>query len=136
MRRFIAELFEVPAERSILSRYTSWNGVFYALLGVFLYGSPGVILTAITGQTALGSLRLSGMSMAIIGWFYWIGGRTGVSSFGLATIVDRALVPVLLGGLVLTGSVQLQEVIVIAILDPVLALGALLIWRSERRPVE
>jgi len=134
-KSFFATLLERPEPLSPLARYTCYNGVLYMALGAGMYLGPPSILSVVTGTApeALGSVRLSGMSMGIIGWFYFMGGRTGRDSFGLSTVVDRAAVPFLLGALVLTGQVPLQLVAGVAVLDPLLAVGAYLIWRRSTR---
>lgn len=132
---FFAALSATPdTPASKLSRYTMWNGVLYLLLGGALFVLPGGVHQAIMGVAAdqVGNVRLVGMCVGIIGWFYVMGARTGATSFGLATVVDRAAVPFLLGALVVAGEVTLQQVIAFAVLDPLLALGAFLIWRAER----
>jgi hypothetical protein len=63
-----------------------------------------------------------------------MGGRTGAASFGLATVADRALVPVFLLPLLALGEAPASLVLPFAILDPALALGAFLIWRAEPAP--
>jgi hypothetical protein len=73
-----------------------------------------------------------GMTLLVIGFFYVMGARTGRASFGLATVVDRAFVPFLLGSLLLRDLVAPMMVVPFMILDPVLALGAFLIWRKEQ----
>ena len=127
-KRFFATLAALPAGGlSPLSRYTVANGVLYMVLGAAMLLGPRSVLGLVLAEP--GSARLLGMMLTIIGWFYVMGGRTGADSFALATVVDRALVPVVLGGLVLTGQVAAGEVAAFAVLDPLLALGAYLLWR-------
>jgi len=128
---FIQEL--TTAGRSTpLSRYIVGNGVLYLVAGVVVLAWPQV--TYLLGADEFvadesGLVRVLGFVMMIIGWFYVMGGRTGATSFGLATIVDRAVVPFALCGIAATGAVDWGLILPFAILDPVLAVGAFLIWR-------
>lgn len=137
---FWSALWARPASLSRLSRYTVGNGVLYMVIGAVLYVLPEPILelqlmTELEGYDA-GLVHTLGATLLIVGWFYVMGGRTGAASFGSSTVVDRALVPFLLVPLLLLGEVAPMMVLPFAILDPVLALGAFLIWRSERAAVK
>jgi hypothetical protein len=136
MSTFIQTLAERPPELSRLARYTVWNGVFYMAVGAGLFAAPQSMLelqfqVPVKGYE-VGLSNALGMTLLVIGWFYVMGARTGRASFALATIVDRALVPFLLGSLLLRGLVAPLMVVPFMVLDPVLALGAYLIWRKER----
>ncbi len=106
-------------------------------LGAGLYFVPAGALDLfldvdhLTGHEE-GLLRLIGVTGVVIGWFYLMGGRTGARSFGLATVVDRLLVPVMIMPLYLMGMAPLRLVLPLAVLDPLMGFGAYLIWRSER----
>ena len=119
-----------------LSRYTALNGAFYMAFGALTYAWPGVVQVVLMGAPFAGReegmMRLAGFTVAVIGWFYVMGARTRAASFGLATIVDRALVPVFLLPLGLSGAVEPMVVGTFAVLDPLLALGAFIIWRRTR----
>ena len=120
-----------------LSRYTVWNGVFYLCFGLVTYAWPGAVQTLFlaapfeAGEEGL--VRTVGLLVALIGYFYVMGGRTAADSFGLGTIVDRALVPFLLAPLALWFGVDPHIVVPFAVLDPLLALGAFVIWRRQQR---
>jgi hypothetical protein len=122
---------------SKLSRYIVANGVFYMLAGLVLFLAPAdwvalaLLLDGFEGYEE-GWARMVGVSLFVVGWFYVMGGRTGATSFGLATVVDRALVPFVMFGLYATGKVAAGMVLGVAVIDPLLAIGAFLIWRSER----
>lgn len=136
MSAFLDALTDRPPELSRLARYTIWNGYLYMALGLALFVAPQGMLE-LQFQVPLrgyevGLSNALGMTLLIIGWFYIMGGRTGRASFGLATVVDRALVPFLLTWLCARGQVPLLMALPFVILDPVLALGAFLIWRRER----
>lgn len=130
---FFATLWAAAPERSRVSRYTELNGYGYLLVGLGLFASPAAILTMLTGAgDDFGSVRLMGMMLGFIGWFYVIGGRTGRASFALSTVVDRLLVPFFLGGLILLGEVTFQKVGAVLVVDPLLGLGALFLWWTDR----
>lgn len=119
-----------------LARYTQANGLFYIAVGLAFYAVPGVTslggASELAGQEA-GLLRIVGMAVAIIGWFYVIGARTNKDSFGLATFADRMAVPLFLVPLALTGAVDPMLVIPFAVLDPLLGIGAFVLWSRQPR---
>jgi len=123
--------------QSRLSRYTVANGVLYLTLGAGLYLLPASVvirlffLEHLTGYEE-GLARAVGVTLAVIGWLYLMGGRTGAASFGLSTLPDRLMIPVLLVPLWLRGLMPLGMVLPFAILDPVLGIGAYVIWRREQ----
>ena len=70
--------------------------------------------------------RVVGMSVAIIGWLYFFGGRSGGRQFVAASVIDRlVLVPLVLVPLALSGAFT-HTLLFFAVLDPALALVA---WR-------
>ena len=115
-----------------LARYTTVNGVLYVLLGLALYVGPWVGWNP-QAEVDVGSGQLQGISIAVIGWFYIFGARTNRDSFGLATVADRLALPVLLLPLVLTGAVEWTRVLPLAIIDPILGVGAWWVWASTGR---
>jgi hypothetical protein len=69
-------------------------------------------------------VRVIGMLLAVVGWFYFFGGRTGGRQFVAATVLDRlVLVPLVLVPTVLAGVFP-RMMLVFAVLDPALALVA------------
>lgn len=129
-------MLETPTgSPSALSRYTFWNGAMYVVVGAALYLAPDMVrrlllMMPFSGHEE-GYLRLLGVTVAIIGWFYVFGARTRADSFALATVADRIAVPALLLPLYLTGQVPAGPIFAFALLDPLLALGAYLIWRRQ-----
>lgn len=131
-----AMLARPPTPTGALTRWTIGNGVLYLALGATflfvptlpeLWGAP-----PIAGDTA-GFGRLLGFAVAVIGWFYVMGGRTHAESFGLATVFDRVFfVPICLGGLTLAGEVHVAVTGPFLVLDPLLGLGAYMMWRRDR----
>lgn len=119
-----------------LSRYIIGNGALYLVFGAVVVAWPEI--TYLMGADDFqagesGLVRVLGFVMMIIGWFYVMGGRTGATSFGLATVADRAVVPFALCGIAATGAVDWGLILPFAILDPALAVGAFIIWRRMAR---
>ncbi len=131
---FFETLLAKPAKPlSRLARFTSAQGIFYMAMGGAMIFSPAELLTTLNGISpdGQGLFRVVGFTLSIIGWFYFIGGRTGATSFGLATVADRVVVPFAAAGFVLAGQATLQTVLPFAILDPLLAFVAWRIWRTD-----
>ena len=69
-------------------------------------------------------IRVIGLTLAVIGWLYLFGGRSGARQIVAASVIDRlvfvpaVLVPVAMGG------VFPHLLLTLAILDPLLAIGA------------
>jgi hypothetical protein len=125
-----------PGPHSRLSRYIVANGLLYMAIGACIYLAPSAWLERVFFLPPLtpleqGLLRALGSVAAIIGWFYVMGGRTRAASFCLATVADRLLVPFLFVPLWALGLGPPVLVFSFAILDPVLAIGAYVIWRKE-----
>jgi hypothetical protein len=129
-------MLETPAgPPSALSRYIAWNGALYLAIGAALLLAPEVVrkllfMDPFAGREE-GYLRMLGAAVAVIGWFYVFGARTRADSFAMATIGDRIAVPALLLPLYFTGQVEAGPILAFALLDPLLALGAYLIWRRQ-----
>jgi hypothetical protein len=137
MPRWIEVMLCTPEEPlTRLARYTQANGLLYLALGLSMYAWPGMLCLLgadpLKGQEPA-LCRTIGLAIAIIGWFYVIGARTNRDSFGLATFADRILVPFFLLPLVFTGQIDPMIVLPIAILDPILGIGAFLIWRKSSK---
>jgi hypothetical protein len=132
-------LFSAPPPHTALTRYTAWNGLLYLLLGATFYAWPGSAQTLLGAPPFQGGeaglVRALGVTIALIGYFYVFGARTGQDRFGVATILDRLLLPVFLVPLVVTGQLAPQLGIPFAVLDPALAIGAWIIYaRSTKAP--
>jgi hypothetical protein len=135
-RSWLHSMLETPARPpSALSIYIFWNGVLYLAVGAALYVDPDLVrkllfMAPFSGHE-LGYSRALGVAVAVIGWLYMFGARTGADSFALATVADRIAVPVLLLPLYFTGQLEAGLVFAFALLDPLLALGAYVIWRRQ-----
>ncbi len=135
---FFSALWSKP-NPTPLSTYTTLNGVFYMLMGLSLFAWPGMVQLLFFAEPFAareeGLMRVVGFVVVVIGWFYVMGGRTGATSFGLATVVDRLLVPVFLLPLGFFGAVDMHLVAPFAVLDPVLGIGAFIIWQRSKSAV-
>jgi hypothetical protein len=131
-------LFEALAGRSpapsAAARFTSVSGLFYLGMGLAICVAPRLIPLlfsepAFVGREA-GLLRLGGWLMAVVGWFLWIGGRTGARSLVAAGVVARLAVPLVALPLAAAGVLP-HMMCVFAVIDPV---SGLLTWRLMAGP--
>ena len=133
----LSDLKQAPPSLSPASKFTVACGLFYMANGLLLLAWPGCVQTlffdpAFAGRDA-SLVRLIGMLLAIVGWFYVFGGRSGGRQFVAATVIDRLLlVPAVLVPLALSGIFP-HLLFTFAVLDPLLALVA---WRllAKSRP--
>ena len=136
MATFWRQLFEKPSSpRARLNTYTERCGYLYMSLGVFPFVWPeGAVLmglmTPFQGQEE-GLYRLLGLVLFLTGYFYVFGSRAQSAVFGLATVLDRLLVPFAMLFIYCMSSIELVLVLPIAILDPLLGFGAYLCWRRD-----
>ncbi len=124
---FFNDLLEKPASLSTASKYAVMNGYIYLAIGALLIVWPGAVQTIFMDRPFVGDegaiFRVTGMALAVIGWLYVFGGRSGARQFGPASILDRVvLVPVLVP-LAIAGVFP-HTLAAMAILDPALAIGA------------
>ena len=137
MTDFTTELLarpKTPATR--LSRYTECCGYAYGVVGLLIFAWPESQVTLgfsppFQGQEE-GLVRTLGFVLALIGYFYVFGGRTHQTAFGLATVLDRILVPFFLGVIYISSDISLMLLLPLAVLDPILAIGGYLCWRTDR----
>ena len=132
----LSALRESPSPLPRSSRFTVWNGVLYMAAGGLLLIWPGAVQSLLQDAEFNGReaelIRVLGMAVVIIGWFYVFGGRSGGRQVVAASVLDRLiLVPVVLAPLAL-GGVFPHLLWTFVVLDPVLALVA---WRLlEQEP--
>ena len=137
MDGFFQQLMARPSEPPTrLSRYTEWCGYAYSAMGtlIFLWPDSQVALgfsPPFQGQEQ-GLVRTLGFVLLLIGYFYVFGGRTHRNCFGLATVLDRLLVPFFFAIIYFTSEISLFLVLPIAVLDPLLAAGAYFCWRADQ----
>jgi hypothetical protein len=124
----ISDLRQRPAKLSPAARFTAACGLFYLAGGLLLLAWPDAIQVVLQDppfaaqERALA--RVVGMMLAVIGWLYFFGGRSGTRQFVAATVVDRlVLVPPVLIFTALAGVFP-HLLFTFAVLDPALALVA------------
>lgn len=131
IRDFIDDLLEMPSNLPILSKYTVLNGVIYVATGALLIVWPSATQTIFMDAAFIGHeealMRAIGLTMLVIGWLYLFGGRSGARQFATCTVIDRLIfVPVVLVPLIIAGVFP-HLFVTLAILDPVLAIGVLVL---------
>ena len=133
---FFDDLLEKPANLSAASKYSVMNGFIYLALGALLIVWPGAVQTIFMdgpfGGHESALFRVLGLTVAVIGWLYLFGGRSGARQLGPASVLDRVvLVPVVLVPLVMAGIFP-RTLGAFAILDPALGIGAWVL--HDRKP--
>lgn len=132
---FMTDLLEKPRDLSTASKYTVMNGYIYLALGALLIVWPGAVQTLLMDRDFVGDegaiFRVLGMAVAVIGWLYVFGGRSGGRQFGPASVLDRViLIPLVLAPLVIAGVFP-HTLGAFLILDPSLGIGAWVIHHRE-----
>ena len=133
---FLSDLLETPAELSTASKYSVMNGYIYLALGVMFLVWPGSVQAIFMDAPFTGNesalFRVLGMAVAVIGWLYLFGGRSGSRQLGPASVLDRViLVPVVLVPLAIAGVFP-HALGAFAILDPALGIGAWVIHNRQK----
>jgi hypothetical protein len=134
--RLLKDLLVVPETLPVASRYTIVNGLIYLASGLVFVIWPAAVQRVFLDSDFVGHeaglVRVLGLTIAIIGWLYVFGGRSGGRQLVAATVIDRVLfVPIVLVPLALAGIFP-HVLIAFAVLDPALALiGWLILSRSE-----
>jgi hypothetical protein len=131
----IATLLQTPARLSTASRYTAFNGWIYLSAGALLIAWPGMTQMLFMERAFIGNeealMRVVGLTLVVVGWLYYFGGRTGAPSVTAASIVDRLIfVPAVLVPLAVAGVFP-HLLAAFAILDPVLAVTAWVLLRRD-----
>lgn len=124
----ITDLLASPTLLSKASRYIVLNGYLYLAGGALLLLWPGVVQTVFMERAFVGDeaslIRVIGMALAIIGWFYLFGGRSGARQIVAASVLDRlTLVPLVLLPLALMGVFP-KVLLPFGLIDPLLGIGA------------
>ena len=99
---------------------------------------PGVVQTVLRDPAFVGQeeglFRVIGAALVIVGWLCTMGGRTGSREMVAATVPDRVVfIPVVFVTLAMSGVFP-HFLIAIAILDPVMGIGAWVLLRRSLRP--
>lgn len=131
----IQDLLARPTSLSVASKYTTINGVTYLAIGTLLVVWPGITQTLFMEPAFVGHerglMRVIGLTVAVIGWLYLFGGRSGARQFIAASVIDRLVfVPVVLIPLAIAGIFP-HLFLTFAIFDALLAIGA---WILLARP--
>jgi hypothetical protein len=90
---FLNDLRHKPPGLTAASKYTALNGIGYLVVGVLLIFWPGVIQMVFREPAFVGHeqapMRVIGLTIVVIGWLYFFGGRSGARQFIAASVVDR-----------------------------------------------
>ena len=135
----IASLREAPANLSVASKFTSACGLLYLVFGALFLLWPAAVQKLFLDPDFVGNeatlTRLLGMTVAVVGWLYFFGGRSGGKQVVAASILDRlVLVPLVLIPAAVAGVFP-HTLLLFAALDPALALLAWrLLSRESARP--
>ena len=119
------------------SKFTVLNGVLYMIIGTLFLIWPAALQILTFARDFVGDegamMRVIGLTLAIIGWFYFFGGRSGGKQIVAASVLDRViLVPLVLIPLAISGVFPVL-LWTFAILDPVLGLVAWYLLVKENR---
>ncbi|MBL8018075.1 MAG: hypothetical protein JNM27_00295 [Leptospirales bacterium] len=128
-------LFEKPANLSAASRFTALNGVLYIASGLVLVVWPGIAQSIFMESEFVGReealLRVIGLTLGVIGWFYFFGGRSGAGQIVAASVVDRLIfVPAVLIPIALMGVFP-KLMFAFGLMDPALAIVAWILFRKQ-----
>lgn len=134
---FITDLKASPPTLAASSKFTVLNGFIYLAAGALLMIWPGSVQTLFLDPDFMGHeaslVRVLGMAVAIIGWFYVFGGRSGGRQVVAASVLDRViLVPLVLVPIAMSGVFP-HLLFTFAILDPLLGLVSWYLLARERR---
>jgi hypothetical protein len=133
VNRLVSDLVKKPPTLSSASKYTAMNGLVYLGIGISLLAWPGLTQTLFRDRAFVGDeqglIRVVGLTVAVIGWLYLFGGRSGGRQVVAASVVDRLIfVPGVLGPLAISGVFP-HLLLSFAFLDVALAIGAWVILR-------
>ena len=103
------DLLERPFDQAITSKYTAMNGLIYLGFGALVLVWPEMVQTIFRDAAFVGNeaalIRVSGMTVMVIGWLYLFGGLSGGRRIVAASVLDRVLlVPLVLDTLGRRGS--------------------------------
>ncbi len=130
-------LMETPTRLSTASKYTVFNGWIHLGAGALLIAWPGMLQAIFMERAFAGHedalVRVIGLTLVVVGWLYYFGGRTGAPSVTAASIVDRLVfIPAVLLPLALAGVFP-HLLTAFAIFDPALAIVAWVLLRRDAR---
>jgi hypothetical protein len=132
---FSRDLLDTPPTLSSASKWIAMNGYVYLSLGALFIIWPGAVQTLFRDEPFAGHegalFRLLGMTIAVIGWLYLFGGRSGGRQIVPASVLDRWILVPLVGVSVALSGVFPHAILAFVLLDASLALGA---WILRREP--
>jgi hypothetical protein len=133
----IKELVRLAPDLATSSKFTICNGVLYMGAGLLLMIWPGAVQTLFRDPEFAGHesslVRILGMTVTIIGWFYVFGGRSDSRQIVAASVLDRiVLVPLVLIPVAMSGVFP-RLLLTFAVLDPLLGLVAWFLLVRERK---
>lgn len=121
------------------SKFHALNGILYFIAGLGLVLWPEIVQVLLgdphfTGhESAL--FRAIGLTVAMIGWHYYFGGRTGDRQVVVAGLIERLIyVPLVLLPLAIAGAFP-HTFLAFTALDVGLAIGAWMLLRAEARQI-
>ena len=131
----LKDLRHKPPGLTAASKYTALNGIGYLLVGAMLIVWPDLTQTLFREPAFVGHeqalMRVIGLTVVVIGWLYFFGGRSGARQFIAASIVDRLVfVPAVLIPLAIA-AVFPRLFLTFALVDAALAIGAWALLRRE-----
>jgi hypothetical protein len=132
---FFDTLLKTPNTLSAASKFQSLNGAIYLAAGVGMVVWPELVQVVLrdppfTGHES-GLFRAIGLTLMVIGWHYYFGGRTGGEQVVAAGVIDRLIfVPLVCFPLAFAGVFP-HTLIGFAILDIALAVRAWMLLRAE-----
>jgi hypothetical protein len=125
---FTSDLLETPATLSRASKWTAMNGYIYMTLGALFILWPGAVQTIFRDEPFAGHesalFRMLGLTIAVIGWLYLFGGRSGGRQIVPASVLDRWILVPAVGVSVALSGVFPNAILAFVLLDASLALGA------------
>jgi hypothetical protein len=131
----IKGLRDKPSRLTVASKYTALNGIGYLVVGAILIVWPGVTQTVFREAAFAGHeqalMRVIGLTVAVIRWLYFFGGRSGARQFIAASVIDRLIfVPAVLIPLAIAGMFP-RLFLTFTLLDASLAIGAWVLLARE-----
>jgi hypothetical protein len=86
-------LRDKPSRLTVAPKYTALNGIAYLVVGAILIVWPDVTQTVFREPAFAGHeqalMRVIGLTVAVIGWLYFFGRRSGARQFIAASVIDR-----------------------------------------------
>src|SRR5271154_1829602 len=125
---FTSDLLETPPNLSRASKWTAMNGYIYLSLGALFILWPGAVQTIFRDGPFAGRegalFRMLGLTIAVIGWLYLFGGRSGGRQIVPASVLDRWILVPAVGVPVGLSGVFPHAILAFVLLDASLALDA------------